>query len=131
MANKYFFYQFLVLLFQRYILGIIRAVFSSDRQFTRKKTSIVITLSQTTNLDPSKLKEFADENFKFDKNGRKYSKWVENTVGKREIAFKRRLLQTCKNQGLFGKGLTLVLSASKYFVTSSPEHNMLRVSYCD
>ena len=37
-------------------------------------------------LDSSKLKEFADNNFKFDENGRKLSKQVENTVGKREIA---------------------------------------------
>ena len=29
---------------------------------------------------------FVDDNFKFDKNGRKSSKRVENTVGKREIA---------------------------------------------
>ena len=34
----------------------------------------------------SKLKEFADDNFKFDENGRKLSKRVENTVGKGEIA---------------------------------------------
>ena len=32
------------------------------------------------------MKEFADDNFKFDENGRKLSKWVENTVGKGEIA---------------------------------------------
>ena len=32
------------------------------------------------------MKEFADDNFKFDKNGRKLSKQVENTVGKGEIA---------------------------------------------
>ena len=37
-------------------------------------------------LDSSKLKEFADDNFKFDENGRKFSKRVENTVGKVEIA---------------------------------------------
>ena len=37
-------------------------------------------------LDSSKLEEFADNNFKFDKNGRKLSKWVENTVGKGEMA---------------------------------------------
>ena len=37
-------------------------------------------------LDRSKLKEFADNNFKFDENGRKLSKRVENTVGKGEIA---------------------------------------------
>ena len=37
-------------------------------------------------LDSSKLKEFADDNLKFDENGRKLSKLVENTVGKGEIA---------------------------------------------
>ena len=37
-------------------------------------------------LDSSKLKEFADDNFKFDKNDRKFSKWVENTVEKEKIA---------------------------------------------
>ena len=34
-------------------------------------------------LNPSKQREFADDNFKFDTNGRKVSKWVENTAGKR------------------------------------------------
>ena len=37
-------------------------------------------------LDFSKLKEFADDNFRFYKNGRKISKRVENNVGKGEIA---------------------------------------------
>ena len=69
-----------------------------------------------TNLDSSKLKEFADDNFKFDENGRKFSKRLENTVGKEKLpvmsnfsfsysVFKRLVLQTHKNQGLFGKGL--------------------------
>ena len=31
------------------------------------------------------MKEFAGDNFKFDENGRKLSKQVENTVGKGEI----------------------------------------------
>ena len=55
-------------------------------------------------LDPLKLKEFADDNFEFDENGRKFSKWLENTVGKGKIAlmsnfsfchcvFKRLVLQ--------------------------------------
>ena len=47
---------------------------------------IQLSLSQTTNFDPSKLKEFADDNFKMDENGRKFSKQVENTVEKGEIA---------------------------------------------
>ena len=37
-------------------------------------------------LDTSKLKEFADDNFEFNENGRKLSRWVENMVGKGEIA---------------------------------------------
>ena len=31
------------------------------------------------------MKEFGDNNFKFDENGSKLSKWLENTVGKGEI----------------------------------------------
>ena len=37
-------------------------------------------------LDSSKFKEFADDNLKFDENGRKFSNRVENTVVKGEIA---------------------------------------------
>ena len=37
-------------------------------------------------LDSSKLTVFADDNFEFDENGRKFSKRVENAVGKGEIA---------------------------------------------
>ena len=37
-------------------------------------------------LDSFKLKEFADDNFKFDENGRKLCKQVGNTVRKGEIA---------------------------------------------
>ena len=61
----------------------------------------------------SNLKEFADENFKFDEIGRKLSKWVENTVGKGKIVtsnfsfshcvFKRLLLQTHKNRACLEK----------------------------
>ena len=47
---------------------------------------ISLTHYQMTNFRLSKLKEFADDNFKFDKNGRNLSKQVENTVGKGEIA---------------------------------------------
>ena len=54
---------------------------------------LVLTLSQQI-LDTSKLKEFAGYNFRFDDNGRKFSKPFENTVGKEEIAhvFKRLML---------------------------------------
>ena len=70
--------------------------------------------------DSFKLKVFADINFKFDENGKKFSKGIENTVGKGEIAcyrqfllfphcFLRLILQAHKNQGLFGKGLKEVI----------------------
>ena len=36
--------------------------------------------------DSSKLKEFADDNFRFDENERKFSERVENTARKGEIA---------------------------------------------
>ena len=42
--------------------------------------------------DSSKLKEFADDNFKIDENGKKLSKWVENTVGKGENGYQHFLL---------------------------------------
>ena len=64
------------------------------------------------------MKEFADDNFKLDENGRKFSKQVENTMGKGEIArsnsvFKRLVLQTFKNQHLFGKKKHLEIIAEK------------------
>ena len=46
----------------------------------------VLTHYQTTNLDSSKLKKFADDNLKYDENGKKLSKRVEDTVEKGEIA---------------------------------------------
>ena len=51
-----------------------------------KLIQFILTHYQTTILDSSNLKEFADDNFKFDENGRKLSKRVENTAGKGEIA---------------------------------------------
>ena len=38
------------------------------------------------------MKEFADNNVKFDENGRKFSKRLENTVGKGEIARQEQFL---------------------------------------
>ena len=51
-------------------------------------------LSQTTklSLDSSKLKEFADDNFKFDENDGKFSGRVENTMGKGESAHHEQFL---------------------------------------
>ena len=62
-------------------------------------------------LDSSKLKDFADDNFKFDENGRKFLNQIESPVGKGEIAryeqfsfshsvFKILVPQTRKKPGL-------------------------------
>ena len=40
----------------------------------------------------NKMKEFADNNSKSDDNGRKFSRWVENTMGKGEIAHYKQFL---------------------------------------
>ena len=62
------------------------------------------------------MKELADYNFKFDENGRKIPKWVENTVGKGEIAHYEQFLffptvfstdlycKHMKTRACFGKG---------------------------
>ena len=72
-------------------------------------------------FDASKLKEFSDDNFKFDENGRKFSKPVENTVGKGEIA--------CYEQFFFTHSvfLRLVLQTSKtpVFVWERVKYNHL------
>ena len=71
-------------------------------------------------LGPSKLKEFAEDNFRVNENGRKKSKRVENIAGKGQIAcfkqfllllqcFERTVTQILKNQGLFGKGLNSII----------------------
>ena len=51
-----------------------------------------LTLSQTTNLRLSKLKRFADNNFKFDENGGKFFRQVENTVEKGDFARYEQIL---------------------------------------
>ena len=66
-----------------------------------------LTHYQTTNSRLFQLKEFADDNFKFEENGRKLSKWVENTVGKGEIARTEQFLlfPQCFQKGLFPRGV--------------------------
>ena len=61
-----------------------------------------LTLSQTTIFRLFQTEEFAGDNFKLNENGRKFSRWIENTVGKGEIAryeqfllFPRCFQKTC------------------------------------
>ena len=66
------------------------------------------------------MKEFADDNFKFDENGRKVPKQVENTVGKGEIAryeqfllfpqcFRKACTADTKKPGLVWERVNLLL----------------------
>ena len=67
-------------------------------------------------LDALFMKEFEDDNLKFDENGRKFSKRVENTMGKGEIACYEQFLlfpqvfskglhcRHVKNRACLGKG---------------------------
>ena len=50
------------------------------------------------------MKEFANDTFKLDENGVEFSKRVEKNSSFFSV-FKRFVLQTCKNKGLFRKGL--------------------------
>ena len=57
-------------------------------------------------LDWSKLKQIENDIFKFDENSRKFSKQVENTVGKGEIAHcEQFLLFPVFSKGLFPRGV--------------------------
>ena len=49
------------------------------------------------------MKQFADDNFKFDVNGSELSKWIENIVGKGEIARYEQFLlfPQCFQKGCF------------------------------
>ena len=62
-------------------------------------------------LDWSKLKQSADHNFQFDVNSRKFSKLVENTVGKGEIACYEQylLFQQCFQKARFPGALKGVI----------------------
>ena len=65
------------------------SIFSFLFSFLKTNPSIQPCLNPFPNdklLYSSKLKEFADNNFGFDENGRKLSKRLENTEGKGEIA---------------------------------------------
>ena len=60
--------------------------FKRNVQFENLTCDQDLPITRRQILGSSKLKKFAYDNFKLDENGRKLSKWVENTVGKGEIA---------------------------------------------
>ena len=76
-----------------------------------------LTLYQTTNFRLFQTERVADDNFKLDDNGSKFSKRVETLWEQEKLlvmsnfsfshnVFKRLVLQTRKNLGLFGKELS-------------------------
>ena len=91
----------------------------SNRHIVSCQLSQVLNPFPNDKLQTLQNKAFADDNFKFDDNGRKFSRKIENSVGKGEIAQNEQFLlfpqcfqKTCtrktrENQGLFGKGLIL------------------------
>ena len=60
-------------------------MFEQDKQVI-PRINFVSTLSQTTNFRFFQTQRIADDDFKFDENGRKIFKRVENTAVKGEIA---------------------------------------------
>ena len=71
------------------------------------------------------MKEFADDNFKFDENGRKLSKQVENTVGKGEIARYEQFLlfPQCSQKACFPGASKGVIVWECYFGLCGKEFN--------
>ena len=59
---------------------------SSKQKDSYISSNISLTHYQTTNFRQFQIEQSADDNFKFDENSRKFSKRVENTVSKGEIA---------------------------------------------
>ena len=90
-----------------------------ENHLGKKNAYYLFTFSQRTNIRLFQtLTEFAHDNFKLDENGGKFSKTLEKHCGKRRncllraisllpaVFSKRLVLQKCKNQYLFGNGLT-------------------------
>ena len=63
--------------------GYLKPLFHQSLSQNKYLSRSVLTLFQTTDF---KLKQSADDNFKFDENVRKFAKWVGNTVSKGEIS---------------------------------------------
>ena len=66
---------------------------SKTSYHVKRKTSNIFNPFPNDKCDSSELKVFADENFKLDENDKKFSKRVENTVGKEKLQF--LLFQQC------------------------------------
>ena len=82
-------------------------------------------------LDPSKLKEFADDNFEFDENDRKFFKRVENTGYKQFLLFPCCFQKACivntQKPGLVWESFTSLLRLYHTFPSFNyPFENILK-----
>ena len=79
-----------------FVIRVIFEILLSHRHSSLKKCNVILSIlypfPKQHILDSSEQKDFADDNFKYDKNGRNFFKQVENTVGKGEIAFYKQFL---------------------------------------
>ena len=83
-------------------------------------------------LDAAKLKKCADDNFTFDENGRKLSKWVENTVGKEEIARYEQffLFPQCFQKACFaGASKGVIVWEWVPFITKGTNYDLHTIMY--
>ena len=69
--------------FSFFIVSNLITIYLQQISFTEH--TLINPLPDDKILDRSKLKQSADDNFEFDENSRKFSKRLENTVGKGEI----------------------------------------------
>ena len=80
---------------------------------------------QKTNFRFFQTERVADNNFKFDKNGRKLSKWDENTVGKGRIARNEQffLLPQCFQKACFpGASKCVIVWEWVKCIPHNPDH---------
>ena len=103
--------------FSQEVLGSISGHCFRDVAIGKAVQSRSLTLPKPQILDSSKVKEFADDNIKL-MLMTKFSNPVENIGEKKKLlvmsnfffshsGFERLVIQTRKNQGLFGKGLNM------------------------
>ena len=90
-------------------------------------------------LESSKLKEFADDNFKFDENGRKFSKMVENTIYEQFLLFPQCFQKTCTadryKPGLVWKRVNMLTPVSlqcsrRLTLVENLRHAIFQLSAC-
>ena len=91
------------------------ALFPSIKYFCKTSIALYGVSTDKRQILDSKLQEFADDNYKFDKYSRNFSRKVDNTVGKGKIAcyyqflffptviLKNLYCRQHKNPGFFGK----------------------------